>query len=131
MESKRQRQVGEMVKRHFSVILQQEGLNIYGPEALVTVTQVKMSPDMGLAKIYLSVFNVEDKQSIILMLESEYARLKSSLYHRIRKHTRRMPDIKLYMDDTLDEMYRLNNLFDRLGAENQLGKKEDPEGQEG
>ena len=121
MESKRQKQVAEIVKRHFSIILQQEGINIYGAEPLVTVTNVKMTPDMSLAKIYLSVYNMENKQNAILLLESEYHRLKSHLYQRIRKHTRRMPDFKLYLDDTLDEMYRLNQLFDRLEDENQMG----------
>ena len=56
MESKRQKQVAELIKRNFGTLLQQEGAYIYGSEALVTVTSVKMSPDMSLAKIYLSVY---------------------------------------------------------------------------
>ena len=120
-ESKRQLQVAEIIKRNFSIVLQQEGINIYGAKVLVTVTTVKITPDQGQAKIYLSVYNTDDKQAIILQLEEEYHRLKSALSTRIRKHIRRIPEFQLFLDDTLDEMYRLNKLFNRLGDEKQMG----------
>lgn len=125
MESKRQKQVAEVIKRNFGLVLQQEGSYIYGSEALVTVTGVKMTPDMSIAKIYLSVYNRENKQAVILELQEHLHRLRQSLVNRIRKHVRRIPDINLYLDDTLDEMYRLNELFDRLESENQMGSKEE------
>ena len=114
METKRQKQIGELVRRNFGIMLQQEGSLIYGHEVLVTVTNVIMSPDMGIAKIYLSVYNTENKQAVLLELEQNYLRLKQALANRIRKKVRRMPNIQLYLDDTLDEMYRLNELFNRL-----------------
>lgn len=123
METKRQKQIAAVVKRNFSVILQQEGSYIYGVEVLVTVTDVKMSPDLGIAKIYLSVYNTENKQAVILALEQHMHRLRQSFSQRIRKQVRRIPNIDFYLDDTLDEMYRLNELFDRLDNEDQLGKK--------
>ncbi|MEM9849920.1 MAG: 30S ribosome-binding factor RbfA [Bacteroidota bacterium] len=119
--SKRQLQVAETIKRNFSIVLQQEGAYIYGAEVLVTVTSVKMSPDMGIAKIYLSVYNTEDKQSVILQLEEQYHQLRQSLATRVRRHMRRVPELQFYEDDTLDEMYRLRELFDRLEDENQMG----------
>lgn len=124
-ESKKQRQVAEIIRRHFSMVLQQEGPNIYGSAVMVTITNVLMSPDLGIAKIYLSVYNTENKQAVILMMEEEMMRLKSQLTHRIRKQVRRIPNIHFYMDDTLDEMYKLNALFDRLDSENQMGSKEE------
>ncbi|MEM9991014.1 MAG: 30S ribosome-binding factor RbfA [Bacteroidota bacterium] len=117
MESKRQKQVAEVVKRNFGAVLQQEGSYIYGAEPLVTVTSVKMSPDFGIAKIYLSVYNVIDKQSVILELEENHARLRQLLGQRVRKQLRRVPNIDLYLDDTLDEMYRLNALFDNMNKD--------------
>lgn len=124
METKRQLQVGELIKRNFSLVLQQEGRYIYGDEALVTVTQVKMSSDLGLAKIYLSVFNTENKQAVIIQLEQENSRLRKILSQRIRKHVRRIPYIDVYQDDTLDEMWQLNSLFDKLRADKQMGEEE-------
>ena len=124
MESIRQKQVGEMIKRHFSIVLQQEGRYIYN-DALVTVTEVKMSPDLMIAKIYLSVYNTMNKQAVILELREHLVRLRSSLSQRIKKHVRRIPHLEVFLDDTLDEMYRLNTLFDRLHETNQMGSPEE------
>ncbi len=126
-ETKRQKQVGELVKRHFSSVLQQEGGYIYGHEPLVTVTSVKMSADLGLAKIYLSIYNTENKQAVILEMEAAYQKLRQTLSQRIRKHVRRIPDIAFYMDETIDEMYRVDNLFQRLYDENQMGDDREEE----
>lgn len=125
METKRQKQVAELVKRNFSMILQQEGAFIYGTEVMVTVTNVKMTPDLNLAKIYLSVFNTENKQAVILEMEDSLARLKQSLGNRLRRQVRRVPDINIFLDDTIDEMYRLQAMFKRLHEENQMGDSEE------
>ena len=127
METKRQRQVGELVKRNFSMVLQQEGTYIYGAEPLVTVTSVKMSPDLSLAKIYVSIWNTENPQAVMLHLEEDHNRLRQSLGQRLRRHVRRIPDIAIYQDETLDEIYRVDSLFDRLHDENQMGEKEEDE----
>lgn len=123
-QSKRQLQVAEVIKRHFSAILLSEGSYIYG-EALVTVTNVLVSSDLSLAKIYLSVYNTENKQEVLLSLEDQQHRLKQQFSHRLRKHMRRIPDFDMYLDDTLDEMYRLNALFDRLKENKQMGGEEE------
>jgi len=127
MKSKRQLQVAEQIKRNFGIILQQEGSYIYGAEVLVTVTSVKMSPDFGIAKIYLSIYNTEDKQSVILQMEEQYPRLRQALGNRLRRHIRRIPELQFYEDDTLDEMYRLRGLFGQLEEEKQMGKESEGE----
>ncbi len=121
METKRQKQVGELIKRHFSMVLQAEGSYIYGAQVLVTVTNVKMTPDFSLAKIYLSVFNTDNKQATILEMEDQQVRLKQSLAARIRKQVRRIPEIAFYLDDTVDEMYRINAMFEQLHQNNHMG----------
>jgi len=123
METKRQRQASELIKRNFGVVLREEGLYIY-QNALVTVTNVKITPDFGLAKIYLSVYNTTDKSEVIKSLRENSSRLRHSLAERIRKHIRRIPQIDFFLDDTLDEMYKLNALFDKLGSD-KSGKSEE------
>lgn len=113
METKKQKQVSELVKRNFGLVLQQEGPMIL-EGAFVTVTQVVMSSDLGQAKIYVSIFNANDKQSSLILLRQHKHRLQQALVTRIRKHVRRIPKIEFYIDDTLDEMDRLNNLFDKI-----------------
>ena len=114
MESKRQLQVAEIIKRNMGYVLQQEGSYIYGDEILVTVTSVKVSPDLSQSKIYLSVYNTEGKQSVLLLIEQHQHQLKQALVQRIKKHVRRIPSLSYYLDETLDEMYRLNQLFNKL-----------------
>ena len=80
-----------------------------------------------IAKIYLSIYNTENKQEVILEMEDNYIRLKQALAARIGKHLRRMPDLQFYIDDTVDEMYRVEALFQKLEAENQMGKREEEE----
>ena len=130
MESKKQLQSAELIKRNFGIVLQQEGSNIYGGEPFVTVTSVKVTPDLSLAKIYLSVYNIENKLIPISKLNENQVRMRQSLAFRVKKHIRRVPQISFYLDDTLDEMYKLNSLFDKLEDENQLGSDQlSPEGE--
>ena len=124
MESKRQRQVAEMIKRNFSIVLQQEGVYIYGAQPLVTVMDVQVSPDLSIGKVYLSIWNTENKQAVILQMEEEHARLKSSLAHRLRRQLRRLPELSYFIDETLDEMNKVDNIFDRLYAEDQMPGEE-------
>jgi ribosome-binding factor A len=105
-------------------VLQDEGSYIYGATPLVTVTNVKVSSDLGQAKIYLSVYNTENKQEVLLEMAEEKQRLKQSLGQRLRKLVRRIPDVDFYLDDTLDEMYRIDAMFGRLRADNQMGEEE-------
>ena len=70
----KQRQVSAMIQKEFSTVLQLEGNLLYG-DALVTVTRVKMSADMGIAYIYLSVYNTLYKQEVIKVLWDNLSRL--------------------------------------------------------
>lgn len=115
MQSKRQQQVAEMIKRHFGTVLQQEGSYIYG-DAFVTMTQVLVTPDLAMAKLYVSVLGTGDKEAILEMMNKKpnMHKLKQALAYRIKSHIRRMPEISIFLDDTLDEMYKLNEIFDDL-----------------
>ncbi|MGB1216871.1 MAG: ribosome-binding factor A, partial [Saprospiraceae bacterium] len=119
-ESKRQLQVAELIRRNLGMVLQQEGSYIYGA-AFVTVTEIRVTPDLSQAKAYLSVFNADDKLSVIQLIEASQRKLQQSLYQRVKKHIRRMPVLEYYIDDTLDEMYKVDHLFQKLEDENQMG----------
>ncbi len=120
MESKRQRQVAEMIKRNFSIVLQQEGSYIYGPQPLVTVMDVQVSPDLSVGKVYLSIWNTENKQAVILQMDEDHARLKSALAARLKRHLRRLPELSYFLDETLDEMNKVDTIFERLYTEDQM-----------
>jgi len=119
MKGKRQKQVAEVIRRNFGIVLQEEGGYIYGTEPLVTVTSVQVTPDQSMAKIYLSVYNTDNKQAVLLQMHDQIHRLKQGLAYRVKKHIRRVPSINLYLDNTLDEMYKLNSLFNKLDENKQ------------
>jgi ribosome-binding factor A len=121
MESIRQKQVAELIRRQFSMVLTEEGRYVYGSSALVTVTQVIMTSDLALAKVYLSIYNTDNKQEVILEMEENYSRLKQALHARLKKQIRSMPEMKFYIDDTMDEVYKVEALFKKFDS----GKNED------
>lgn len=125
MQNKRQLQMAEAVKRHFSEVLQREGYLIYGTEPLVTVTGVNISPDLSQAKVYLSVYNVAVKENVVESISHNASRLRQSLAARTKRHLRRVPYLEFHLDELLDEIEKVDNLFDRLYAENQMGSGEE------
>lgn len=120
MESIRQKQVGELIRRFIAMILTEEGRNIYGSDKLVTVTDVKMTPDLLISKVYVSVYGVENKQEVVLLLEDNLTRLRQALAAKVGRQMRRMPDLEFHLDDTVDEMYRVSNLLNRVSEEDKL-----------
>jgi len=59
----------------------------------------------------------------LLLLEEEHQRLKQAMATRVKRQLRRLPNFGYFLDDTLDEMYKVDALFDRLHAENQMPKE--------
>lgn len=121
-QTKKQRQIGGLIQKEFSEVLREEGPLLYGASVMVTVTNVRMSSDMGIAYIYVSVFNAIDKQAIVKELWENLSRLRGKLGTRIRQQVRRIPVIKFYIDDTLDEMEHIDRLFDQINT-NQTGTR--------
>ena len=106
------------------MVLQDEGSYIY-EKALVTVTRVNVSPDLLNAKIYLSVFNTENKQEVMLSIQENNFRLRHSLASKVGKQLRRLPELQFFLDDSLDEVFRMDELFAKLRASNQMGSEEE------
>lgn len=113
MEKKRQKQVGELIRRGFSSVLLDRGIYIYG-QALVSVTEVIMSPDLKVAKIYLSIFNTDNKNEVFENLTHHITTLKNELVRHIKNQVRIIPEIRIFQDDILDEMERVNKLLDSI-----------------
>jgi ribosome-binding factor A len=76
-----------------------------------------MTPDLLLAKVYISVFGTEDKPEVIMLMEDSHTQLRQALASKIGKQMRRMPDLEFFLDDTVDEMYRVDALLNRVNEE--------------
>lgn len=123
METKRQKQINELIRRQFSMVMLEEGPNLFD-KAMVSVTRVSVSPDLQNARIYLSVFNTDNKQEVLLTMEQEYPRLRYALSNKVGKQLRRMPELSFFLDESLDEFFKMDELLKKLRAEKQMGEDE-------
>src|SRR5687767_9622023 len=110
METKRQKQISELIRRAFSMVLMEEGPYIF-EKALVTVTSVNVSPDLQNAKVYLSIFNTDNKNEVMYGIQENNHRLRLSLSSKVGKQLRRMPELQFFLDESLDEVFRMDQIF--------------------
>lgn len=112
--SVRTEKVASMVKEEVGTIFQRNfPMEDYG---FITVTDVQMSPDLKIAKIYVSIFGDDSrKKKSLALLESQKAFVRSTLGHQIRiKFT---PEIYFYLDETIDRAMNLENIFKQIHKE--------------
>jgi len=124
MESKRQKQISELIRRQFSSVLMEEGTYIFD-KAMVTVIRVTISPDLLNARVYLSIFNTDNKPAVLLAMEENTMRLRHALANKVGKQLRRMPDLHFFLDESLDEYFKMDQLLKKLRSENQMGTEEE------
>lgn len=124
MESKRQKQVARVIQENLSDIFLREAREITG-QAMVTVSQVRMTPDLLTARVYLSVYNTEDAEGLMRTIEANNKAIRRLLGNRIRHHVRKIPELSFFRDDTLDEVFRLEEIFREL--KERKGHDDDPE----
>lgn len=121
MESRRQLQVGKLIQQALSEVLRKDGFSMYG-KAMVTVSQVRLSPDLSIARTYLSIFNAEDNEQVMSSIQANTHTLRRLLGARIRNKVRMIPELLFFIDDTLDEVFKMDELFQKLDKE----RKNDP-----
>lgn len=112
-ETVKQRKVAGVIQQTLSEIFQRENLSMV-KGGMVTITQVSMSPDLGLAKVYLSLFKIKDKENFIEEITKHSADIRRHLGNKIRNQVRRIPELNFYLDDTLDEVFKLEEIFKSL-----------------
>ncbi len=107
----RTEKVASLLKEEFGAILQRD----YREKSLgfMTVTDVRVTPDLRIAKIYLSIYGSEEvRRSTMARLERDKALLRSHLAKRVR--IKFMPVLELHRDDTLDRVDRINEILKKI-----------------
>lgn len=110
MESTRQQKVSRLVHKEMGSILQRENNNLL-PGKLITVTMTRISPDLGLAKVYVSIFPGSSLKDDLKSLESANKHLRHELGKKVGKQLRIVPEIRFYPDDSLDYVEKIDNLL--------------------
>ena len=115
-EGKRQKQVGALLMQELSDIFQRLGLGMIDG-GLVSLTAVKVTPDLLEARIYLSLFKVPDVQAVMQKVEDRSWEIKRELSDRVKHQLRRIPILQFFHDDTLDHADRMEELFRKIAQD--------------
>ncbi|MBL7964271.1 MAG: 30S ribosome-binding factor RbfA [Flavobacteriales bacterium] len=110
MDSVRQNKVNSLLQRELATILQQESRSLL-PGALITVTGVRVSPDLGVAKVYISLFPVKDKEAAMAHIRDQSHRLRGLLGTRVGRQMRVVPELHFHVDDSLDRAEEIERLL--------------------
>lgn len=111
MESKRQQKISRLLQKDLGEIFQHESRG-FSAGAMITVTKVNVTSDLSLARVYLSLFATDDKQSLIETIRKHKAEIKYKLGNRIRNQLRGVPDLEFFLDDSLDYIDNIDKLLD-------------------
>jgi ribosome-binding factor A len=121
-EGKRQKQVAGLIQEEMNAIFQRMGLSMIDG-GMLSISGVKVTPDLLEARIYLSLFQVKDREACMKKIEDKSWEIKRELTARVAKQLRRMPELKFFLDDTLDTVFKMEELFKKIKDENKEGNK--------
>ena len=110
MTTTRQHRVSRLLQKELGEYLQKNGSEITGGK-MVTVTVVRISPDLGVAKVYVSVFPTKQKDDDIRVISERALMIRSEMGKRLRNQLKHIPEFVFYLDDSLDYIDRIDNLL--------------------
>ena len=125
-EGKRQKQIAGLLNEEMNAIFQRLGLNMIDG-GMVSISSVKVTPDLLEARFYLSFFQVKDIATALQKIEDRHHEIKKELASRVRHQLRSVPVLRFFQDDTLDHVFRMEEIFKQIAAEKPAkpGKEEE------
>lgn len=117
-ESKRQKQVAGLINEELNDIFRRMGLNMIDG-GMVSISNVKITPDLFEGRVYLSMFQVKDTQAVLHTFEEKYKEIRNELGKRVRHQLRSIPELKFFIDDTLDYVFKMEELLDKIKKEDE------------
>jgi len=123
-EGKRQKQIAAVIQQELNDIFMRLGLNMLDG-GMVSISSVKVTPDLLEARIYLSLFKVPEPKNAIKKIEARAWEIKKELNERVKHQLRRMPVLQFYLDDTLDYVFKMEDLFKQIHSEKEEDNKSD------
>lgn len=115
-ESKRQKQVGQLVMQELSDIFRREGVNIVNG-GMVSISKVSVTPDLLEARVYLSLFQIENQEEFMQQIADRTPEWRNQLGRRVRNQLRRVPELRFYLDDTLDYVFKMEEIFKTINIQ--------------
>lgn len=112
-EGKRQKQVSAVLSEDLNDIFRRLNLNMMNG-GMVSISSVKVTPDLLEARIYLSMYKITDENAALKKIENQSWGIKKELTARVKNQLRRMPVLKFYLDDTLNHVFKMEELFKQI-----------------
>jgi len=110
MESTRQKKVSRQLQKDLSEIFQLHGRDIIGT-SFVSVTVVRVSADLSVARVYISMFGIENKEALMQKMNQQTYAIRRKLGERIRNQMRKVPELKFFLDDSVDYSQQIEDLL--------------------
>jgi ribosome-binding factor A len=110
MESTRQLKYARLLQKELSEIFQREAGSKFD-RAMITVTRVRVSPDLSVARVYVSLFAVKDRDALLKKIKEHGKELRHALAEKIRQQARVVPNLEFFIDDSLDYAERIDELL--------------------
>ncbi len=120
-EGKRQKQVAGVILKELNEIFLRMGLNML-EGGMVSIASVKITPDLFEARVYLSFFQVKDKEAALEKIKERSSEIRGELGKRVRHQLRSIPQLTFYIDDTLDYVFKIEKLLDEIKKEDENNK---------
>lgn len=117
MESTRQAKIARLIQKELSEIFRAQTAKTHG--TLVSVSSVRVTPDLSMARAYLSVFPSAKAQEMIDSINKNVRTIRYELAQRVRYQLRKTPELSFYLDDSLDYIEKIYNL---LAADDHTGQ---------
>lgn len=122
METNRQKKIGSLLQQYLAHVLQGAVREAGAPNLIISVTKVSVTPDLSLARAYVSIFPSEKAQEIIQNIKEQKALIKHEVAQLTKYQLRKMPDLEFFLDDSLDYVAKIESSLQ--GEENPIKNPE-------
>ncbi|MCI0922182.1 30S ribosome-binding factor RbfA [Sphingobacterium rhinopitheci] len=115
-ESKRQQRFAGVIQQDLAELFQREG-TAWAPGAFVTVTKVRVTPDLAIARVYLSFLNTNTAKDDLASIKKKTNDIRYKLGARIKHQARIVPQLEFFLDDTNEYVEHMDKLFEEISKE--------------
>lgn len=111
METTRQAKISRLLQKELSEIFRQQTAKTHG--VLVSVSTVRVSPDLSIARAYLSIFPSDKSSEMMANINAQAKTIRYELAQRVRFQLRKTPELQFYVDDSLDYIENIDHLLEK------------------
>lgn len=109
MQETRQNRISRLLQKELSLIFQGQTRQMHG--VMISVTRVKISPDLSICTAYLSIFPSEKSEELLQNIQRNASQVRYELGQRVRNQLRIIPELRFFLDDSLDYLDKIDELL--------------------